>query len=153
MAETQATGTSCGKWGRPGCSWWSMGRAVGRITMGQITIWCVNFGDVPKNDVSWKIHDFPTCSHNGRGYQLVLTMDGHPNHCLRQHFGSIGYIYFWARQRHNDIEFWRRLMCCCRCFAHVAKHDLLNFDVNMNLTIFLHVWTNQIVARVSCGFV
>jgi hypothetical protein len=46
------------------------------------------------------------------------------------------YIYFWARQRHNDIEFWRRLMCCCRCFAHVAKHDLLNFDVNMNLTIF-----------------
>ena len=36
------------------------------------------FGDVPKNDVSWKIHDFPTCSHNGRGYQLVLTMDGPP---------------------------------------------------------------------------
>ena len=78
MAETQTTGTSCGKWGRPGCSWWRMGRAVGRITMGQITIWCVNFGDVPKNDVSWKIHDFPTCSHNGRGYQLVLTMDGPP---------------------------------------------------------------------------
>ena len=153
MAETQATGTSCGKWGRPGCSWWSMGRAVGRITMGQITIWWVNLEMSPK----MMFHEKSMIS------QLVLIMvgdtnlfwqwTGHPNHCLRQHFGSIGYIYFWARQRHNDIEFWRRLMCCCRCFAHVAKHDLLNFDVNMNLTIFLHVWTNQIVARVSCGFV
>ena len=46
----------------------------------------------------------------------------------------------------SDTEFWRRLMCCCRCFAHVAKHDLLNFDVNKTLIDVFAFWDNS-----NCG--
>lgn len=136
MAETQATGTSCGKWGRPGCSWWSMGRAVGRITMGQITIWWVNLGDVPKNDVSWKIHDFPTCSHNGRGYQLVLTMDGPPQ--------SLSKTALWI---YRDIYIYIQYML----LMYIMQFQITICTPARHIFFCTYTWINMYVNQQQAG--
>ena len=56
----------------------------------------INSYNISKNMEFLKSSYFQTVPHNGLGYQLSLIMVSQPNHLLREYFGSIGIILFFA---------------------------------------------------------
>ena len=83
---------NCGRWNR-----WCFGEGLtlGGIGAGSPQM-IINSYNISKNMEFLKSSYFQTVPHNGLGYQLSLIMVSQPNHLLREYFGSIGIILFFA---------------------------------------------------------